>query len=151
VILHRLPKDLGCTQLNQLTNTRFMKTNKPIIFAAIFVMAFMFLAGEASAQQTTTRFNAKLLKQARVTPDDARQTALAAVPGNVEEEELEKEHGKLVFSYDIRTAKGTITEVQVDAKTGKIVSTEEESKADEEKERRRDQKKTGDHKPDGKG
>ena len=36
------------------------------------------------------------------------------------------ENGKLVYSFDIRNKKGTITEVQVDAKTGKIVSVEEE-------------------------
>ena len=116
-------------------------------FAGLVILfaAFVLITSTANAQQTRTRFNAKLLKQATVTPDQARQTAQAAVEGDVEEEELEKEHGKLVFSFDIRTAKGTITEVQVDAKTGKVVSTEEESKADEEKERRKEQKRTTDH------
>ena len=128
-----------------------MKTAKLAILIVVFAALSAALAGQASAQQTRTRFNAKLLKQATVTPDQARETAQAAVAGDIEEEELEKEHGKLVFSYDIRTAKGTITEVQVDAKTGKVVRIEEESKADEEKERRREQKKTPDYKPNGKG
>jgi uncharacterized membrane protein YkoI len=113
-------------------------------------MAFVLFTGEVSAQQTKTRFSSKLLKQATVTPDQARQTAQATVSGDIEEEELEKEHGKLVFSFDIRNAKGTITEVQIDAKTGAVVATEEESKADEEKERRQEQKKNHGRKPNGK-
>jgi hypothetical protein len=117
---------------------------------AVAIAALLLFAGDASAQLTKTRFNAKLLKQATVTPDQARETAQAAVAGDIEEEELEKEHGKLVFSFDIRNAKGTITEVQVDAKTGAVVATEEESKADEEKERRQEQKKNHDRKPTGK-
>ena len=51
-----------------------------------------------------------------------------------------KEHGKLLYSFDIRNDKGTITEVQVDAKTGKVLSAKEESKEDEEKEKREDEK-----------
>lgn len=116
----------------------------------VVAAAVMLFAGAVSAQQTKTHFNPKLLKQATVTPDQARQTAQATAAGNIEEEELEKEHGKLVYSFDIRNTKGTITEVQVDAKTGAVVSTEEESKADEEKERRQDEKKNHDRKPNGK-
>ena len=125
-------------------------TNSKIAGLIVALSAFILFTGEASAQQTNTRFNAKLLKQTVITPDQARETALASTPGNIEEEELEKEHGRLVFSYDIRTAKGTITEVQIDARTGKVVSTREESKAEEEKERREEQKKTRSHKPSGK-
>ena len=58
----------------------------------------------------------------------------------MEESELEKEHGKLVYSFDIRNAKGTITEVQVDAKTGEIAAVEEEDAAAEAKEKRKDKK-----------
>jgi len=42
--------------------------------------------------------------------------------------ELEKEHGKLIWSFDIaQVGSKNITEVQVDAKTGKIVSTKTET------------------------
>jgi hypothetical protein len=42
----------------------------------------------------------------------------------VNEFPLEQEHGKLIWSFDIaRDGSKNITEVQVDAKTGKIVST----------------------------
>ena len=56
-------------------------------------------------------------------------TALAKVPnGTIKESELEKEHGKLVWSFDIsvRDSKD-LTEVQVDANSGKVVSVEKES------------------------
>ena len=60
--------------------------------------------------------------------------------GKIEDAELEREHGKLVYSFDIRNPKGTITEVQIDAKTGKIVSVEEENAAAEVKEKAEDAK-----------
>jgi hypothetical protein len=56
----------------------------------------------------------------------AKEIAAREAAGKIEESELEKENGKLVYSFDIRNAKGTITEVQVDAYSGKVVSVEEE-------------------------
>jgi hypothetical protein len=86
------------------------------------------LASEAS--------QAKLQAQAKVSEADARTTALAKVPGGtVSSSELEKEHGKLIWSFDIaQTGSKDVTEVQVDAKTGKVVSTKVESAAKERKE-----------------
>jgi uncharacterized membrane protein YkoI len=40
---------------------------------------------------------------------------------------LEREHRKLVYSFDIRNSKGRITEVQVDARKGTVVSLDEEN------------------------
>lgn len=71
---------------------------------------------------------AKLESQAKISKADAQQIALAKVPGGtVKESELEKEKGKLVWSFDIATP-GTkqITEVQVDAITGDVVGIEKE-------------------------
>lgn len=83
----------------------------------------------------------KLAKRAKITQEQAQETALKRAPGTVESSELEKEHGKLVYSFDIRNAKGTIDEVQVSAITGKIVRVEHENKKQEEAEKRADQKK----------
>jgi len=79
---------------------------------------------------------AKLQAQAKISEADARTTALAKVPGgSVSSSELEKEHGKLIWSFDIaQTGSKNITEVQVDAKTGKVVSTKIETPAKEQKE-----------------
>ena len=55
--------------------------------------------------------------------------------GTVRESELEKEHGKLVWSFDIATPGTTdITEVNVDAMTGQVASIEKEKAEDEAKE-----------------
>jgi len=82
---------------------------------------------------------ARLKARAKVSEADAQKIALAKVPGGtIQESELEKEKGKLVWSFDIATAGSRdITEVLVDAVTGEIVAVEKESGAQEEKERRK--------------
>jgi len=84
---------------------------------------------------------AKLARQAKITKEQAQETALKRAPGTVESAELEKEHGKLVYSFDIRNAKGTIDEVQVSAITGKVVRVEHENKKQEAAEKKAEQKK----------
>jgi uncharacterized membrane protein YkoI len=81
---------------------------------------------------------ATLQKEAKITKDHAQATALKRAPGKVEDAELEREHGKLVYSFDIRNAKGTIDEVQVSAITGKIVRVEHETKAQEAAEKKKE-------------
>ncbi|MEP7227050.1 MAG: PepSY domain-containing protein [Gemmatimonadales bacterium] len=65
-----------------------------------------------------------LAGDAKVDPAQARQAALAKVPGGkIVKEELERENGKLVYSFDIK--KGTepgIEEVLVNALDGAVVS-----------------------------
>jgi PBP1b-binding outer membrane lipoprotein LpoB len=79
---------------------------------------------------------ADLMAQAKVTKDAAQATALAKVPnGTIKEGELEKEHGKLQWSFDVATPDSKdITEVNVDAITGEIISADKESASDEAKE-----------------
>ncbi len=67
---------------------------------------------------------AELLAKVKVTVAQARALALTkALGGTVQSSELEEENGHLIWSFDISTP-GTknITEVQVDAKVGKIVA-----------------------------
>ncbi|MDB5956510.1 PepSY domain-containing protein [Ramlibacter sp.] len=79
---------------------------------------------------------AELAAQARVSHADAEKTALAKVPqGVVKSAELEREHGKLVWSFDIaQAARQGVTEIQVDALSGAIVSVKRESASAEAKE-----------------
>lgn len=118
--------------------------NKTIVGAgvsALFLIAIFALGSvNIAAQEKEKKQDAKLAKQAKITMTEAREIALRAAPGKVEDEELEKEKGKLVYSFDIRNQKGTISEVWVDAKTGAVVSLTEETKAEEEKEKREDEK-----------
>ena len=82
-------------------------------------------AGCASEEQE----QAALRAQAKITKDQAEATALAKVPGGtVKAGELEKEKGKLIWSFDLTTP-GTpdISEVNVDAITGEVVSVEHET------------------------
>jgi uncharacterized membrane protein YkoI len=83
---------------------------------------------------------AKLMAEAKVSKADAQATALAQVPnGTVKEGELEKEHGKLIWSFDISTPGTTdIMEVNVDAMTGTVVSTDKEKAEDEAKESKKE-------------
>lgn len=79
---------------------------------------------------------ARLQAQARVSQADATQTALAKVPnGTVKEAELEKEHGKLMWSFDITTPDSKdITEVEVDAITGTVLAVDKETPEDQARE-----------------
>ena len=80
----------------------------------------------------------KLEAKAKISKAAAQKTALAKVPGGkVKDAELEEENGKLVWSFDIATAGSKdITEVQVDAVTGEVVSVAKETPADQEKEKK---------------
>ena len=79
---------------------------------------------------------ADLAKQAKITLEAARATALAKVPGGtVKSEELEREHGKLIYSFDIQVpGKSGVEEVNVSAITGKVLAKKHESARTEKKE-----------------
>ncbi|MDQ2973942.1 MAG: PepSY domain-containing protein [Acidobacteriota bacterium] len=95
---------------------------------------------EENDEEESAAEQAKLTSQARITKDQAQEIALKRAPGTVESGELEREHGKLVYSFDIRNAQGTIDEVQVSAINGKIVRVEHETKAQEEAEKNKEAK-----------
>ena len=57
----------------------------------------------------------------------ATQIATKRIHGRVKSSELEKEKGRWIYSFDINTGKGKITEVNVDAYSGKIIGIEHES------------------------
>lgn len=72
---------------------------------------------------------AKLMSEAKVSKADAEKIALGRAPnGTVKEGEIEREKGKLIWSFDIATPDSKdITEVNVDALTGQVVSVEKET------------------------
>ena len=83
---------------------------------------------------------AAMQKEAKITMDEAKVIALKKAPGKVESGELEREHGKLIYSFDIRTSKGGVTEVNVDAITSKIVAVQHENTAKEAAEKKQEAK-----------
>jgi uncharacterized membrane protein YkoI len=108
-----------------------MKYSIRIILAAIALAGL--LAFTVFADKYT---EAQLQAEAKITKVAAEQTALAKVPnGTIKSSELEKEHGKLVWSFDIAVPNSkNITEVLVDAKTGKIAAVEIETPRQQTKE-----------------
>ncbi len=108
-------------------------------------------AGTQPATSTTPQVKeAKpgLLRQATITPEAATRTAMQQVTnGQIQEAEIEQEHGKLVYSYDLKVrGKTGIDEVLVDAKTGALVSHTHESPAAEAAEARQDARAARKHK-----
>lgn len=107
--------------------------SRPLISALAGTLAVAFLASSVFASEAIP---SKLQAEAKVSEAVATATALARVPnGTVSSTELEKEHGRLIWSFDI-TKPGTknITEVHVDAKSGKVLSRKTESARTEAKE-----------------
>lgn|SRR5512140_1809383 len=103
------------------------------------------LPRRASAQQTSTpatqsTIDPALVAQARITLDSARAIALHKVPhGSVASEELERESGHLIYSFDVKVpGKPGIQEVNVNALTGKVLGVHHEGPAAERNEARAD-------------
>jgi Predicted membrane protein len=113
-----------------------MKLNRIIVLLA----ATATIATCSTGCVTEEKREAKLQAEAKVSKEQAEKTALAKVPGGtIKEGELEKEHGKLIWSFDISTPNSTdIKEVQVDAITGEVVSVKTESAAAEAKEKKKE-------------
>ena len=79
---------------------------------------------------------AELRGQAKISLATAQATALKEIPnGTVKSSELEREHGKLVYSFDITVpGKSGVEEVAVNAIDGSVVSHTHESAKTEQKE-----------------
>ncbi len=117
--------------------------------AAISLVALVGLgvaAGNASdtkaktgKESTAKTDQATLQKEAKITMDEAKAIALKKVPGTIDSGELEREHGKLIYSFDIKVSgKSGITEVAVDAINGKIIDVHHETPAKEAAEKKKE-------------
>jgi len=108
---------------------------------AMWFMASTFAVSSAvfALGQTTTKETvAAMQKEAKISEEKAREVALKRVPGTIQAGELEREHGKLLYSFDIKTSKPGIMEVQVSAITGKILSVVHETPKQEAAEKKKD-------------
>ncbi|HKC55858.1 MAG TPA: PepSY domain-containing protein [Vicinamibacterales bacterium] len=98
------------------------------------IAAFMLATLNAYAQTTYKKdIPSALAKEAKVDEATAAAAARARVPnGTIRSVELEREKGRLIYSYDFTvTGKKGVEEVNVDAASGKVVATEHESAATE--------------------
>ncbi len=69
-----------------------------------------------------------LFAKATVQPEEARATAMKEMPnGEITKGELEEEDGNLIYSFDIKVpGQEGITELHIDAKSGKVIKKEHE-------------------------
>ena len=107
------------------------------------IIALGLAAGWTPFNLWAQQSEAELLKQARVTKHQAKRIALARVKhGMIKSAELEKENGLLIWSFDVaQPGKKDITEVWVDATTGKITAVDVETPIGEKKEAAEDKAK----------
>jgi uncharacterized protein YpmB len=68
-----------------------------------------------------------------VTMEEAIKTATTQFPGKALEAELESEDGKVIYEVEIVNAAGEIREFEIDAQSGKILSSELEDEEGHEK------------------
>ena len=107
---------------------------KRVSYLCVLLCAAAFSVAQAAPSQT------QLVAQAKVKESEAKKIALEKVPsGSIKSAEIENERGHLVWSFDIsRPHTRNITEVLVDAKTGKIVSVSQENSAQQAAEEKAD-------------
>jgi hypothetical protein len=108
----------------------------------IGILALAFLLGTPLMAATNENKESQkaMQKEAKISMKKARSIALKKFPGKVSTAELERENGKLIYSFDIKSSSGGITEVNVDAVTGEIVSAKQETKAEEAAEKKMEAK-----------
>lgn len=89
----------------------------------------------AGAQQPKPAYKRSVPKalaaQAKISEDSARTIAMSKVAnGHVESMQLEREKGKLLYSFDIKApGRSGVEEVNVDALDGHVIAVEHESDA----------------------
>jgi len=110
---------------------------KNTILVMMFIsMSLFVMSGEREEKQENP-----LVQLTKISMVQAQKTALAKAPGKIMEGGLEIENGLLVYSFDIRTGKEEVTEVQINAKDGKVVVAKKETMREETAEEARDGKK----------
>jgi Peptidase propeptide and YPEB domain len=112
-----------------------MKISMSSLMSSAILLALISLPAFGNGQSKTSQ--AELSKEAKVTMEQAQKTALAKEAGKVKSKEIEREKGRLIYSFDIKTADG-LHEVNVDAMTGEIMEDTVENAAAEAQEKAAD-------------
>ncbi|MGD6801987.1 PepSY domain-containing protein [Rossellomorea vietnamensis] len=67
----------------------------------------------------------KLMEKADIKEAEASEIALAEVPGEITETEIEEDDGKIIYEFEIETDSGE-KEVEVDGMSGEVLEVEKE-------------------------
>jgi hypothetical protein len=114
-----------------------MSTSVKVIIGT-FLIGLIVVASWGTEQPSTSQSATR--KEAKVSMEEAQKAALAKESGKIKSKELEREKGRLIYSFDIKMADG-LHEVNVDAMTGEVIEDTVESAAAEAKEKAADRKK----------
>ena len=107
-----------------------------IYLACLFVISLIIGSSTVVWSDDKEGKVADLVKDAKVTAEQAIKTAMEKVPGTVVEAELEKKHGKTVWEVEILGADGKVTEVHIDAADGTVIDTEAKKAKHEDKKKK---------------
>ena len=96
---------------------------------ALFAAIPMLLLAPVAATAAKPIVGHEFLLHAKVTLDQAREAALHVRPGEITDQELEKEKGGsgLRYSFDVK-ASGVVYEVGIDARTGRVLENAKEGR-----------------------
>jgi hypothetical protein len=110
-----------------------MRTGNHFLAAALLAVAAPAAAQQHAAPSYRREVPARLLRRATISEDSARSIVMARIPGaTVQALELENEHGRLIWSWELKVpGKTGIEEVNVNALDGSIVGVEHEGPAAE--------------------
>jgi uncharacterized membrane protein YkoI len=106
------------------------------VLTGLLAISVLLGSGTAALSDDKEGHVGDLVKDAKITADQAIKTAMEKVPGTVVEAELEKKHGKTVWEVEIFGADGKITEVHIDAATGTVIDTEAKKDKHEDKKKK---------------
>lgn len=81
-------------------------------------------------------------KNVKISLEEARKIALEQVEGKIIDEELEKEHGRLQYAFDIKKSDGRMFDVEIDAITGEVLQAIEEDEDDDDDDTRSSKERT---------
>ncbi len=97
--------------------------------AAFGLLISLVSAGVVFGNNVSTTGNVNVIKQAKITLEQARKIALKKVEGKIEDEYTIENEDEVVISYVfvIKNKAGKTFEVQVDADDGEILSSEEQT------------------------
>lgn len=98
------------------------------VMLTVLLAAGVLIAGEsASAGDKGKKDKVEMAQAAKVSIEQAIQTASEKVSGKVIEAELERKHKTLVWEVEVVTPEHKIVEVHIDAESGAVIDVEEET------------------------
>jgi len=105
-----------------------MRQQSSSTFALAMLLAAgpLVVGGTAYGNEKEKNGKAEMAAAAKVTIDQAVNTASEKVSGKIIEAELEKKHNKLVWEVEVITAENKVMEVHIDAESGAVIDVEEE-------------------------